>query len=79
MATFRLSDRSSDEVLQAAQRMLAVPVYFAMVGLTMLLADGLRSLGQIPLRPLLLDGILVLRVAAGPTSARMRPLRISRA
>ena len=59
--------------------MLAVPVYFAMVGLTMLLADGLRSLGLIPLRPLLLAGFLVLRVAASPTSTRMRPLRFSRA
>jgi uncharacterized membrane protein YoaK (UPF0700 family) len=52
--------------------MLSVPVFIVMVGLTVLLAGGLESIGLASLRPLLLlqflllAGFLVLCVAAGP-------------
>jgi uncharacterized membrane protein YoaK (UPF0700 family) len=52
--------------------MLSVPVFIVMVGLTVLLAGGLESIGLASLRPLLLlqflllAGFLVLCAAAGP-------------
>src|SRR5260370_33072549 len=52
--------------------MLSVPVFIMMVGLTVLLAGGLESIGLASLRPLLLlqflllAVFLVLCVAAGP-------------
>jgi uncharacterized membrane protein YoaK (UPF0700 family) len=56
----------------AIARMLAIPVYIVMVGLTTLLARSLRLIGVASLRPLLflqfllLVGFLVCSVAAGP-------------
>ena len=53
-------------------KMLSVPVFIVMIGLTILLAGALESIGLASLRPLLLlqflllTGFLVLRVAAGP-------------
>src|SRR5439155_9253455 len=52
--------------------MLSVPVFMMVLGLTRLLAGGLRSIGLASLRPLLLlqffllAGFLVLCVAGGP-------------
>jgi uncharacterized membrane protein YoaK (UPF0700 family) len=52
--------------------MLSVPVFIVMVGLTRLLAGGLKSVGLASLRPLLLlqflwlAGFFILCVAAGP-------------
>ncbi|HUK07251.1 MAG TPA: YoaK family protein [Stellaceae bacterium] len=53
-------------------KMLSVPVFIVMVGLTRLLAGSLESIGLSSLRPLLLlhflllTGFLVLSIAAGP-------------
>jgi uncharacterized membrane protein YoaK (UPF0700 family) len=63
-------------------RMLSVPVFMLALGVTRLLADGLRAIGRASLAPLLLlqflllAGFLVLCVSAGPNIDPDAPIAI---